>query len=365
MRIAVVGGGNTAFGLAAALKLRGFYVSLLEAPEFAQNIEPVLAQGGIKIRGVAGEGLAPIDVVTTNAKEAIYDVSVVFITVPAYAHQYMTDFLMPYLSDKQIVVLMPGNVGGALAFSKAWREKKTDGRPLVAETPSCLFACKKEGLSAVWVRGLKKGLPVAAFPGKHTSKVVRVLKETFTEFSEARHVLETSLININHMVHPPGILLNIGHIELAEEEWSFFKLGLSPAVCRVIEAIDRERVEIITKLGLPAITTLDWLRQYYGHQGLKGDTLFETVHTSMVHGASKAPRSIEHRYITEDIPYGLVPIASIGRELGVETSAIDALISLASIVSGKDWWLEGRTAAEMGLAGMSAKQMVEYVMEGG
>jgi opine dehydrogenase len=364
MKLTVVGGGNTAFGLAASLTLRRFQVALLESPEFASSIEPIITQGGIKIRGVVGEGFARIDLMTTDAKQALAGAEIVFICVPAYAHQRMAEHILPHLMDGQIVLLMPGNAGGALEFARLLKQKKMSGHVMVAEASSCLFACKKDAPDAIWVRGLKQGLPVAAFPAKHTDQVVRKLQETFSEFSAARHVLETSLTNINHMVHPPGTLLNTGHIELAKEDWLFFREGVSPAVCHVIEAIDRERVEIIARLNMPPITVLDWLLQFYSHQGMKGKTLFEAVSTSPVYAASKAPHGIGYRYVTEDVPYGLVPIASIGKQLGLKTPAIDTLISLASMVSGKDWLVEGRTADKMGLAGLSANQMIEFAIEG-
>lgn len=364
MKVTVAGGGNAAFGMAAALKLRGFDVALLEAPEFAASIEPVIAQGGIKIRGVMGEGFAEIDTVTTDAREALANASIVFVCVPAYAHQRIAELMSAYLTSEQIVLLMPGNGGGALEFVRLTRESATGERPAVAEASSFLFACKKEGPDGVWVRGLKQGLPVAAFPGKETERVVEALKETFSEFGTARHVLETSLTNMNHIVHPPAMLLNTGRVELAKEDWSFFLEGMSPAVCRAMEVIDRERLEIIAKLDLPPITMLEWMLKFYGHQGMKGNSLYEALSTTPVHGASKAPHSIDHRYITEDIAFGLVPIASVGQELGVETPAINTLISLASLVSDRDWWTEGRTADKMGLTGMSASQMIEYVMEG-
>lgn len=276
----------------------------------------------------------------------------------------MTDLIAPYLTDQQIVLLMPGNAGGALEFAKRMKEKKPGGHSRIAEASSCLFACKKDGPAGVWVRGLKRRLPIAAFPARETDAIVRALQETFAAFTPACHVLETSLTNINHMVHPPGVLLNAGHVELAPSDWAFFSEGLSPAVCHVMEALDRERVEIITRLHLPPITLLDWLLRFYAHQGMKGQTLFEALNTSPVHGASKAPHSLAYRYVTEDVPYGLVPIASIGRELGVQTPALETMITLAGLVSGKDWWAEGRTAAKMGLAGKSAYQMVKYVTEG-
>ncbi len=363
-KLAVVGGGNTAFGFAAALKLRGLEVALLEAPEFAASVEPVNQQGGIKICGVAGEGFAEIDTVTTDAKEAVVGASIVLICVPAYGHRRMAELLVPHLTSGQIVVLTPGNCGGALAFAQMVQKKGTGQAPIVAEASSCLFACKKDGPAGVWIRGIKQGLPVAAFPAKHTGQVVRALKEVFPQFEPARHVLETSLSNVNHIVHPPGTLLNLGLVELSRQDWAFFTQGLSPAVCRIMEAIDRERVEIVRALGLEPTTTLEWMLRFYGGQGMKGNTLFEAASTSPIHGAAKGPRNIDHRYISEDIPFGLVPIASIGRELGIRTGAIDTVVGLASLVSGRDWWTDGRTADKMGLAGMSASQMVEYVTEG-
>lgn len=364
MKAAVVGGGNTAFGLTATLALRGFEVALFEAPEFAASIEPVIEQGGIKIRGVAGEGLAQLDTVTTDAAQALADAQIAFVCVPAYGHERMAELMAPHLVDDQIVLLMPGNCGGALEFAQLVTRRGKGQRPLVAEAASCLFACRKDGPAGVWVRGLKQSMPVAAFPARNTERVVRSLRELFPQFEAARHVLETGLNNSNHMLHPPGVLLNLGLVELSKEDWGFFFEGLSPAVCRMMEAMDRERVEILTQLDLPSITLLDWLLKFYGHQGMAGATVYEAVSTSPVHGPSKGPRSVEHRYITEDVPFGLVPMASIGRELGVATPAIEALVGIASVVSDTDWWSEGRTADKMGLKGLSARQMIEYVMEG-
>lgn len=365
MKATVVGGGNTAFGLAATLTLRGFEVALSEAPEFAASVEPVIEQGGIKIRGVTGEGLAELDMVTTDAAEALADAPIVFVCVPAYGHERMAELMAPHLVDDQIVLLMPGNCGGALEFAQSVRCSGTEQRPLVAEAASCLFACRKDGPAGVWVRGLKQSMPVAAFPARDTERVVGALRELFPQFEAARHVLETGLNNSNHMLHPPGVLLNLGLVELSKEEWGFFFEGLSPAVCRMMEAMDRERVEILSQLHLPPTTLLDWLLTFYGHQGMAGETVYEAVSTSPVHGPSKGPQSIEHRYITEDVPFGLVPMASIGRELGVATPAIDALVGVACVVNDRDWWAEGRTADKMGLKGLSATEMIEYVMDGG
>jgi len=344
--------------------LKGFDVAMFEAPEFEDNIRPVIEQKGIQARGVAGEGLAELSMATTEPGKALADAEIVFVCVPAYGHRTMGELIIPHLTDEQTVLLMPGNCGGAQEFAQMLKEIGKGKQPLLAEAASCLFACRKDGPAGIWVRGLKQSMPVAAFPARQTAQVVGILKKTFPQFDAAHHVLETSLNNSNHMLHPPGLLLNLGLVELSKEDWSFFLEGLSPGVCRVMEAMDRERVEILTRLNLEPVTLLQWMLRFYGHQGVKGETMYEAVSTSPVHGPSKGPRSIENRYLTEDIPFGLVPIASIGRELGVRVQAIETLVNLACTVSERDWWSNGRTTDKMGLSGMSASQMIEYVTEG-
>ena len=63
----------------------------------------------------------------------------------------------------------------------------------------------------------------------------------------------------------------------------------------------------------------------------------------------KSPPSLDHRYIREDIGYGLVPMAEIGRLLGIKTPVMDALITLASTALGVDFRVEGLTLEKMGL----------------
>jgi hypothetical protein len=58
-------------------------------------------------------------------------------------------------------------------------------------------------------------------------------------------------------------------------------------------------------------------------------------------------------------------MASIGRQLGVQVSAVEATVDLACMISGRDWRKEGWTVEQLGLSGMSAAQMLEYVLEGG
>jgi opine dehydrogenase len=57
----------------------------------------------------------------------------------------------------------------------------------------------------------------------------------------------------------------------------------------------------------------------------------------------KSPSSLDHRYVHEDVGYGLVPMAALGRLAGVATPTIDSLVHLASLAVGIDYARDGLT----------------------
>jgi opine dehydrogenase len=177
----------------------------------------------------------------------------------------------------------------------------------------------------------------------------------------AAHVLETSLNNPNAMAHPIPAMLNAGWIETTSGDFRFYTDGVSPAVGRAMDALDRDRLGVMAALGLEAVAAIEWDRRLYG---LEGSNAYEVNRDSLVHRDIRAPGALRSRYLTEDVSYGLVPLASIARELGVETPVIDLFIDLASMLLGEDLRAGGRTAASLGLDGMDAGRMVEYVTNG-
>ena len=76
------------------------------------------------------------------------------------------------------------------------------------------------------------------------------------------------------------------------------------------------------------------------------------------------PASLEDRYVTEDVPYGLATFASLGEQLGIEMPLSRAVVELASAASGHDFWKEARTPRHLGIAGMTAGQLAHYLKTG-
>ncbi len=57
--------------------------------------------------------------------------------------------------------------------------------------------------------------------------------------------------------------------------------------------------------------------------------------------AYRASMDLEHRFIVKDLLCGIVPLASIGAELGVETPIMNAFIEIGSVVCGRDFRAQG------------------------
>ena len=64
---------------------------------------------------------------------------------------------------------------------------------------------------------------------------------------------------------------------------------------------------------------------------------------------------MHHRYISEDIPYSLVPIATLGKNLGLKTTNMDSIINLACMCNNENYWQTGRNANKLGFNAFSTE----------
>ncbi len=361
-RVAVLGAGNGGCAIAADLVRRRIACTLFDLPRFAAVLAPIRAAGVLRLTGVLGDVTVPAPPVTTDIGEAAREADVFLVAVPAFAQVAFAEALAPFLRSGHVIVLTPGSTGGALAVAEVLRREGRLGGVTVAETLSLPFACRKVDPVHVHVSGVKHDLPIAAFPATASRQTAERLDDVFPEgLAVAANVLETSLNNLNAMAHPLPALLNAGWIETTGGDFRFYNDGVSPAVARAMDAADRDRLAVVRALGLLAVPATEWDRRLYG---LAGDTTYELHRDSWVHREIRAPNELRSRYLTKDVPYGLVPIASIARELGIRTPTIDLVIDLASLLLDEDLRAAGRTAASLGLAGLDARRMTEYVETG-
>jgi opine dehydrogenase len=95
--------------------------------------------------------------------------------------------------------------------------------------------------------------------------------------------------------------------------------------------------------------------------GLEGNSLHEVLAGSPVYGSHgpDAPKEMGHRYLSEDVPYLLVPVSKLGKTAGVPTPVIDSIILLAGAANGTDYTTAGWTVENLGIRGMSKQSIIE------
>jgi opine dehydrogenase len=361
--IAVLGAGHGGYAAVADLTRRGFTVRL--QARNPDRLQPIRAQGGIEVRGVHA-GFVPFSAATTDIVEAVEGADLVMLVVPSVAHETYARLLAPRLTPDLPFFLNPGHTGGGLHFVRELRQAGYAEPVQSCETVTLTYICRMEGPATVNIYSYTKRLAFAAFPGKHGDRLHRLMKPVFPEIVPASSVLETALTNINAIFHPPGMVMNTGWIEHTGGDFLFYREGITEGVGRVTQAVDEERLAVATALGLPAATFL----QAFHRAGLTTDAALASgsiavaCRESAPNRTIKSPPSLDHRYVHEDVGYGLVPIASFGRLAGVPTPTIDALITLAGRATGNDFWRTGLSLEKMGLAGKSPADLPRFLQEG-
>jgi opine dehydrogenase len=353
----VVGAGNGGISMAGHLGVMGFEVRLYNRTE--AKLAGVRWHGGIELEG-AVEGFGPVALATSDMEEAIRGADVIMVDTPSTAHRDLAIKMADFLGDGQIVVLNPGRTGGALEFHAVLRERGCKACPVIAEAQTFIYAARALSRNRGHIYRIKNGVPLATLPSYWTPGVLEVLDKAFPQFIAGSNVLATSMENIGAIFHPALTILNAGWIEATGGDFDYYIQGITPSVAIILQRMDDERLAVCKALGVRSVSAREWLYLSYDSAGAD---LCEAIHNTASYHGIKAPPSIDHRYIFEDVPMSLVPIASLGSMLGAPTPTIDMIIELGSILHGKDFRADGRTAERLGLAGLSVKQIHSLVLD--
>lgn len=356
-RFCVIGAGNGGLAMAGYLSMIGYSVNLYNRT--LDRILPLIENPEITITGEEN-GTGILNKATANIEEAIRDVDVIMVTIPAIGHYFMAKEMAPYLKDGQIIVLNPGRTGGALnVYETLLRERKRNN-VIVAEAQTLIYAARATSLTSAHIFKTKAEVTLAAIPATKTNYVLNLLKKPYPQFIGAKDVLETSINNYGAIFHPGPTVLNSGHIERGCP-FEYYIEGITPSIGSVLEQMDAERMAIGKKLQIDTISAKDWLFNTYDAEG---DTLYEAIQNNTAYMGLQAPANLDSRYIYEDVPYSLVPMESIAMAIGIETPAISSIINIAQMITGKDFRKEGRTADRLGLEGLTIPEMHRLARDG-
>jgi opine dehydrogenase len=361
MKFTVIGAGHGGKAMAAHLAFMGYPTTLYNrTPE---RIDAIKQLGGIDLESQDGSlhGFCKLSCVTSTMAEALSQADMVMVVVPSSAHADIAKACSQYLRDGQIIVLHPGRTCGSIEFAKVLRDEGCHADVTISEAETFIYASRSDGPAEARIFRIKEAVPLAALPANRTQSVLEKLREAYPQYIDGGNVLQTGLNNMGAIFHPALTILNAGRIESTNGDYQFYIEGVTPSVAKVLEALDRERVTVASSLGIRARTALEWLKLAYD---TTGEDLNEAIHNQPGYYGIKAPPTLNHRYIFEDVPMSLVPIASLGQRYGVSVRAMDSIIRLSSIIHHTDYWRRGRTIDKLGINDLSVGELTRYVNEG-
>ncbi len=359
MKIAVLGSGAGGTAVAFDWAAHGHEVFLCDVEQFPENVRHISGTGRIDAEGDL-EGSAPVVFAGHDVEAVMSGAAIVFLVGPAFATRPLAALCAPHLEAGQEVVVCPGSTGGALAFKDEAGLAVGSDEILVSETSTLPYAVRltEPGHIRVFLK-LTGGFFVANLPARHTTRTLELLREVYPGLEPARNVLQTTLQNANPVIHPVVTLLNAALLERTAGDFLFYEEGVTPAVGRLIEAVDEERIAIGRALGIDVVPDPELsLRQGY----MTENSYEDGYRTAPGFLGIKAQPSLDHRYLNEDVGYGLVFLADLGRQLGVETPIMDSVIALTSRLMKRDYRGEAaRTPTSLGIGGLHAEALEALV----
>jgi opine dehydrogenase len=359
--IAVLGGGNGAHTMAVDLTMKGYAVNLCEMPEFEENIKVPLERQAVNLIDPWGEKhTVSLNRVTTDFKQALEDVEYIMVTVPAIGAERFFDAFLPHLKDGQTIVKWSANFS-ALAFASILRDKGIRKDITLAESHTLPWGCRivEPGTVQIMVWAVK--MLLAALPAENTARVIRDVHEMYPVVP-AENVLASTLNNLNPIVHPVGTVMNAGWVDAAGRDFYFYRDGNTLSISRCIKKVYEEVRGVAEAVG---VTMLDYPEEDFWKKSSIMSTYFRASFDKEGAVAKiSGPPSVKSRYITEDLPFGLVPIKKLALAHGVATPLIDAVISLSSIINQTDYMKEGLSLKHLGIDGLTRDALNRFLETG-
>lgn len=356
--IAVLGGGHGAHAMAADLTLKGYQVRLCEAPEFEAAFRTTLDRHAVDLIDAGGEKqTVNLSLVTTDFQAALKGADLIMLVIPAIASPTFFKGIIPFLEDGQTVIKWSANFS-TLALVKMLKEQGIEKDLTLAETHTLPWGCRlvKPGTVQIMVWAVK--LLLASFPARNVDAVFQDVSNMYP-VAKAENVLATSLNNLNPIVHPVGAVMNAGWIDTLGKNFYFYRDGTTASTAKGIRAVFNEVSAVAEAIG---VSMLAYPEDDFRRKSTIMSTYFRAVFDKEGAAAKIAgPSSFKSRYITEDLPFGLVPIRKLAEAANVKTPVIDAVIALSSVINETDYMEEGVSLDDLGIAGLSMEELNRFL----
>jgi opine dehydrogenase len=367
LKVTVCGSGGAGMAIAGDLALMGCQVNLFELEQFSHSIKPIIQRGGIEVTGETQSGkigFAGLNLATTDPKEATKGMDLIMVSVPAHGHKAFFDAFSPYLEEGQSILVNTA-YWACLRFASKLRNMGIFDKINLAEAMIMPYLSGVVGPAAVHIQRTKtKGLALAAFPATKTDQVLNMVQSIYPQHTKVPNVLWTSLGNPNTPLHAP---LTIPMAGLIFDRYSDGSKGgvkfygeATTVGAAIVEAFDREKLTIARELGANIPSISEFSLQAYGYGGKNiAEAIRKSEHAEMFVDVNRLRGCLE-----EDLRYFYAPLSQLGDSLGIPTPATKAILTIIGVMLGINYWEDATTLEDIGLAGMSKKQIVRYAVKG-
>ena len=339
MQVAILGAGAIAFGNAALLCRDGHDVTLW-SPSGRRTATLAAGAPLVATGAVAGRFRPRI---AASCADALASAEAVVVAVPGYGHRHVLDAAAPFLHSEQVVVFSSHMSLAALYLAGLLRKRGVT--PPIAALGTTVTTGRQTGPDAVNVSSIRARLDVAVLPDAAANRGIDVCRALFGDRFVARDgLLAIALSNLNPQNHLAIAMCNLTRMELGEA-WGQNR-HITPAVARLIEALDAERLAIAQAFGLT-------VRTIHEHFHLSFDVpmgpLAEMTHALAQRPTDvKGPTTLDSRYVTEDVPFGLVPTIRLAALAGVPVPLHESGVRLMSALYGRDFAAENDILPRLG-----------------
>jgi opine dehydrogenase len=360
--VTMIGAGSGGFGLMTNLGLAGYRVRLHDRDE--QRLVAIRERGGVDVENGA-RPFVPVELVTSDLAASVEGADLLIFATGGNTHADVARAVAPLLRDGQIILLIQGNTGGSLIVQQELTRAGCRAAIDLAEMDTYPYATARPAPARVRIVTRKRWLQIATFPGNCGGAVMERLSPLFPEAVLAPNILYTGLTNMNAVLHVANCVSNVGRIE-SGGDFKFYAEGVTPAVVNLYRALDDERLAIAARLGVTTPSLQEWIGRAYDVRESSLPETFQrlTFDPQGAYQNTPSPTSLAHKYITEDVPTGLIPMRVLGAADGMATPTLDALIHLACVAAGDDFAADARTLDRLGLSGQDAAQIQATVHNG-
>ena len=314
------------------------------------------------VKDASGRHQVQLALVTSDIAEAVRGAELILCPAPAFAQADIAGLLAPHLADGQVVFLPPATFGSVI-FASAARDAGNRAAVSFAETGTLPWLARKHGPFEVAITIRAKRLPVGVFPLQAADHALDIIGRAFPGVIEpCGDALSAALMNAGPIIHPPLIVMNAGPIEHFER-WDIHKEGTQPAIRRVTDALDAERIAVREALGYAGPHFP--LAHHYASEGEKW-MYGRGSHDRLTDSGDWRERIVltEHRYMREDLHLGLSLLVSAAELAGVATPLARSFLAIGGAICGENFLSGGRTLANLGLGGLDRERLQALLRQG-